>query len=111
MRRALRHLVNIVTQHMRFGEEDLCERFLFLVGAKIQPLECAIDVAKSEKAIWVPITQSLRGKLVGDDSRNKRRAALDDIVLRFPPLQPILGNRRDERRVSFSKNWRSNVLL
>ena len=96
---------------MRFGEEDLGERFLFLIGAKIQPLECAIDVPKSEKAIWVPITQSLRSKLVGDDSRNKRGAALDDIILRFPPLQPILGNWGDERRVAFSKNRRSDVLF
>ena len=96
---------------MRFSEEDLCERLLFLVGAKIQPLERAVDVPKSEKAIRVPITQSLRSKLVGDDSRNKRGAALYDIVLRFPSLQPILGNWGDKRRVAFSENRCSNVLL
>lgn len=89
MRRTLGDLVDIVTQHMRPGEEDLGQRLLLLLGAQIEPLECAIDVGEREQAFRVPITQPFLHRLVGDHARDKRRAALDDVVLGFAPLEPV----------------------
>lgn len=70
-----------------------------------------IDVRKGKKAIRVSIVQFLRNRLVSDDTRNKRRATFDDVVLRFPPLQGIFGDREDKRGVSFSKDWGHDVLF
>lgn len=78
---------------MRLSEEDLGERFFFLIRAKIKPLECAVDIRKGKKAIRVPVIQSFLDGLMSDNSRDKRGTALDDIILWFAPFQPLFDSR------------------
>lgn len=82
---------------MCLGEEDFGEMLLLLRRVQIEPLERSVDIGEGKDAIWISIIQSLGGRLVSYDTRNKGRAALDDIILRFASLQRVLFFRRWRR--------------
>lgn len=67
MRRAFGDLIDIVTQHVRLCEENLCKRVFLLLRTEIKPLEGAVDIGESKEAFRTPLTQPLCGHFMSDD--------------------------------------------